>query len=80
MNYKFKYSTDSEMTSILANNMDKYLIEVANITEGNFLIFSDNTPSVVIQPETITILKSEYEDLQNQLLLAVNENIEGGIF
>lgn len=79
MNDKFKYNTDSEMNSILTNNIDKYLIEVANITEGNFLTFSDTPPLSVIQPETVSVLKSDYESLQNQLLIAVNENIEGGI-
>lgn len=79
MNYKFKYNTDFEMTAILAKNIDKYLIKVANITEGNFLTFSDDPPLPVIQPETVTILKSDYESLQNQLLLAINQNIEGGI-
>lgn len=81
MNIRFQYTDAESRQMILNENSDKYLIEEHNITEGSFLVFSDTppekpTPSV----ETVTIPKTEYEELQNQLLLAVNENIEGGIF
>lgn len=41
MFYKFEYTSDEQRTEILNNNKDKYLYEEQNITEGNFLIFSD---------------------------------------
>lgn len=81
MKYEFKYTKEEERQKIIEDNKDKYLIEEQNIIEGNFLIFSDEKPlPPVIPPETVTISKKEYEDLQNQLLLSVNNSTEGGIF
>lgn len=44
MDYKYQYKDDTERQSILNKNKNKYLIEEQNITEGNFLIFSDIKP------------------------------------
>lgn len=71
MIYKYQYEKDNERQELLNSNEDKFLIEEQNIMEGNFLIFSDTKP--VSPPETIIILKSEYENLQQQLLQAQGE-------
>ena len=40
-----QYTTDSEKTELIQQNSNLTLISESNITEGNFLVFSDN-PSV----------------------------------
>lgn len=44
MVYRIQYQNQDERQSIIDNNVDKYLIEEQNITEGNFLIFTDEKP------------------------------------
>lgn len=61
MNYKFQYTTDEEKTTILNNNKDKILIEEQNITEGNFLIFSDVKP-----------VENQISELQDNQLILMN--------
>ncbi|MBV4424931.1 hypothetical protein [Clostridium tyrobutyricum] len=61
MIYKFQYKTDDEKINILNQNKDKILIEIQNITEGNFLIFSDIKP-----------LNNQLNDLQNNQLNIMN--------
>lgn len=78
MNHRFQYNNDIERGDILLNNADKALVGEENITDGDFLIFSDIEP--IPTTEMITIPQSEYEALQNQLLLSENKNVEGGIF
>ena len=67
MEIKLQYINLIERSSILESNKDKYLIEEQNITEGNFLIFSDTKPTDPSDPtdpaETVTIPKTEYETL-----------------
>lgn len=66
MNYKFEYKTDDEKNNILNQNKDKILIEIQNITEGNFLIFSDVKP-----------LENQLNDLNNtaDIILLKQEGI-----
>ena len=42
MNKKVQYSTLEERQAIIDANVGQILIEEQNITEGNFLVFSDN--------------------------------------
>lgn len=44
MEYVFQYNDETERNSLLETNKDKYLIAEKNITEGNFLIFTDVKP------------------------------------
>jgi hypothetical protein len=44
MNYKYQYIDDASRAALITANSDKVLIEEDNITEGNFLIFSDVVP------------------------------------
>jgi hypothetical protein len=48
MLFKFQYSDEADRQVKLNANLDKYLIEEQNITDGNFLIFSD-TPTLEIK-------------------------------
>lgn len=61
MTYKFQYQNDTDRTTILNNNKEKILIEEQNITEGNFLIFSDVKP-----------LENQLKDLQDNQLILMN--------
>ncbi|MEK6452625.1 hypothetical protein [Caldifermentibacillus hisashii] len=44
MNLRIQYTDETEKQNIINANSDKILIEEQNITEGNFLIFSDVKP------------------------------------
>lgn len=57
MQYKFQYQNDTDRINIINQNKDKILIEEQNITEGNFLIFSDIKP-----------IDNQLNDLQNNQL------------
>lgn len=59
MTYKFQYNTPEERQSIIDAHADLIRIEEDNITEGNFLIFSDTK-------RTENIIKDE---LDNQLTI-----------
>jgi len=53
MKFKFEYHDNDERQSIIDEHSDKFLIEEQNITEGNFLIFSD-VPNMVLETEIAT--------------------------
>lgn len=61
---KVQYKTREEREQILANNVGLYLIEEQNITEGNFLIFSDK-PNEHIEVTVAT--KEDYNILENRI-------------
>lgn len=48
---KFQYTTLEERELIIQNNKDKYLISDQVIVEGNFLIFADDPPIIINEPE-----------------------------
>ena len=52
MIFKYQYSTQEERDLIISQNDDKILIEEQNITEGNFLLFS-NVPRLEDRIEEI---------------------------
>lgn len=52
MKFEFKYRNDDERAIILDENKDKYLIKEKNITEGNFLVFTDVKPIEIELQET----------------------------
>ena len=66
MIYKFQYTDQVSRQAILSANSDKTLTEEQNITEGNFLIFSDVKP-----------LEMQLTDLNNtaNLILLKQEGI-----
>lgn len=59
MNYKMQYVDNTDRQRILDDTTDKKLIEEQNLTDGNFLVFTDD---VISQPSL-----SELKD--NQLIL-----------
>lgn len=61
---KVQYKTPEEREQILANNIGLYLIEEQNITEGNFLIFSDKPNEPI---EVVVATKEEYNILDNRI-------------
>lgn len=66
MIYKYSYTNDAEKQTILNVNKDKFLIEEQIITEGNFLLFSDNLkedkPETYIQMQ-IDIIKQVIDSI-----------------
>ena len=67
MIFKFQYSTPEERQSVIEANIDKILIEEHNITEGNFLIFTDTLPVEDIAEETL--LETKYQTALLELML-----------
>lgn len=70
MLFKIQYETALERDGIVAQNSDKYLLEEQNITEGNFLIFSDipttDTQLMQIKEDNLIlmdVLATMYEDM-----------------
>lgn len=77
MKVKHEYIDFSSRDLIIGENSNLYLIEEQNITEGNFLIFSD-TLIPEERPETeVERLAREKQELENQLLLLENEKVGG---
>jgi hypothetical protein len=60
---KVQYNTDTDRQNVLDANKDKFLIEEQNITEGNFLIFTDEKPIT----QEITDLKAQLQTSQEAI-------------
>ena len=60
MRRKIEYYTDQERQQVLEANADLILVEEQNITEGNFLIFSDKP-----LPERIIYTKVPVAELES---------------
>lgn len=72
MFYQFEYSDEAERFALLEAHADKYIVEERNITEGNFLVFTD------VQPFHLEV-KGRLESLEQEkmiLQLALAETIE----
>ena len=69
---KVQYNDTEERERILREYAHLILIEEQNITEGNFLIFSDSIPEPVPQITYVNIPQEEFEGLKqdNTLLKA----------
>lgn len=63
MEVKVQYNTDTDRQNVLDANKDKFLIEEQNITEGNFLIFTDEKPIT----QEITDLKAQLQTSQEAI-------------
>lgn len=61
----FKYETEHEKNQIIDSMTAQgyHLIEVANITEGNFLGFDDRTYA----PPAVTPIEAKIDELQNSV-------------
>ena len=65
---KIQYTDQASRQAVLDANADKFLIEEANITEGNFLTFTD------VKPMETQV--SELQAQNAQMLLAL---VTGGL-
>ena len=81
MEYKFEFKKEEEKHKILQDNSDKFLIKIEEITQGNFLTFSDIPTLQILQQEQgekISILEAENKAIKEELSItqdAVNELI-----
>lgn len=60
-----QYDTDTERSDLIAEHSGLYLIEERNITEGNFLVFTDVKP-----------IEAEIEDLRLEMARGNSELFE----
>ena len=74
---KIQYSDINERLTVINANPTLILVEEDNITEGNFLVFSD----VELTPEIIytTVPKTEIQLLQNMQSQVVLALVTGGL-
>jgi len=91
MEYKHQYKNKEERDSILIAHSNLILIEEQNITEGNFLIFTDTPPEQSEEIEDInsrvsdisTYLNNADEttiaDIENSILQKELNNLNGGM-
>lgn len=66
MKYTFRYNNEIEKEEIMNINTDKILIEEQNISEGNYLIFSDNPSEDSKRVINIIVPEHELIDLKNR--------------
>ncbi|WP_339273607.1 hypothetical protein MKY59_20965 [Paenibacillus sp. FSL W8-0426] len=67
MRTKYQYKSADDRERIIAENNSLILIEEHNITEGNFLIFSDEPlPEPVVY---VTVPQEEFESLKQESTL-----------
>ena len=70
MEYKFEFKNEEEKHKILQDNSDKFLIKIEEITQGNFLTFSDIPTLQILQQEQankISVLEKENKQLREEL-------------
>ncbi|KQY91634.1 hypothetical protein ASD24_23150 [Paenibacillus sp. Root52] len=73
MNYVFQFNSSDERDNLIIEHDDKFLIEERNITEGNFLVFSDERPQPPIV--YVSVPSEEFENLkQESTLLKAQSN------
>jgi len=82
---KVEYKNEKERTTLLSIHSDLILIEEQNITEGNFLIFSDTIPEKEVIYTNVPEgkieemeLKMEEKDRENKNALFEIYNMLGG--
>ena len=61
----YEYHTEQERQDIINQNLDLFLIEERNITEGNFLVFSDTLPEREIV--YINVPKDEIDNIKQAI-------------
>jgi len=68
MIYKIQYDTQEDMERIIEEQSDKFLIEVHNLIDGNFLVFSDTAPKPV-EPQVVftQVPQEEFQAMQKAL-------------
>lgn len=61
---KIQYTDGQSRANIISSNANLFLIEEQNISEGNFLIFSDTLPEPPII--YVTVPQQEFEGIKQQ--------------
>lgn len=82
MEYKFQYFSEDEKQTIMLENQGKYLITVQNITEGNFLVFSDNPPQISVEEQLrqeLDAMKQKQALMQSALDDLILAGMGGGL-
>ncbi len=77
MTYEIQYHSQEERQNIIETNKSLFLIGERNITEGNFLIFSDERPKPPVV--MVTVPKEEFDAVKEEnkeLKLAIAESVE----
>jgi hypothetical protein len=64
-----QYNTQEERDSLISAHNSLILIEEQNITEGNFLIFSDNPTEDTKQVVYINVAQTDFDKQKNDLEL-----------
>lgn len=67
MNYRYQYKTSEDRERLISLYSNLILIEEQNITEGNFLIFSERP--IVVQPtiEEKILAENQYQTMLLEL-------------
>ncbi|MEK3955365.1 hypothetical protein [Psychrobacillus sp. FSL K6-1464] len=75
MRYVFQYESDDQRDGLIKEHQDKTIIEELNISEGNFLIFSDSPEEDTKKIVYVTVPEEEYGELKqdNTLLKAQSQ-------
>lgn len=73
MIYKFQYLNEQEREQIISDNADKFLIEVHNLVDGNFLVFTDEAPSTESLENKIQRLEEDNLILMDALATTYEE-------
>ena len=76
LRYKYQYHDEEQRDGLIVQNSEKYLVEIQEITEGNFLVFTDIEPikpPLTVSEQVLTIredtlilmdvLSTIYEDM-----------------
>ncbi|MBC2579683.1 hypothetical protein [Clostridium sp. DJ247] len=79
---KVQYTDQEDRTIKIEENKNMFFVGEQNITEGNFLLFSDTPPQPPTEVIEITINESDWKELkQKQELMqkAIDGLILGGV-
>jgi hypothetical protein len=65
MRHIFQYTSEEEKSALISLHSTKYLVEEQNITEGKFLVFTDEPPQSA--PVYVTLPSAELAELKDKI-------------
>lgn len=75
MKYTFQYESDAERENLISTHSDKTIVEEKNITEGDFLVFSDDPENDTKHIVYVTVPEEEFKEFkQDNTLLKARSN------
>lgn len=77
MRFEYQYSNVAERQSLIDQHSDEYLIEERNVSEGNFLVFTDVKPTELLLAELQQ--SAQTTSLKLNALDEKSEIIEGAV-